>query len=174
MGNHHSRPGVTILYGTDVINATVQKLATQISHDYKDKKLVLVGVLKGAASFMNDLSRAITIPHEWRFITAKSYIGTQSSGKVLVSDNKLDVEGKDILFVEDIIDTGLTLKTLVEHVKVRENAATIECCALLDKISKREHTVNVKYIGIPIEDKFVVGYGLDYDGYGRNLRTTSE
>lgn len=161
---------ITVLYDEDDISEAVQTVAEEIAEDYRGKEVVLVCVLKGAVFFMADLSRALCIPHEHRYITASSYLNDQSTGKVTITEmGALNVEGKHVIIVEDIVDTGLTLKTLVEHILEKERPASIACCALLDKPSKRVHEVEVKYIGIEIEDQFVLGYGLDYNEKYRDL-----
>lgn len=162
--------GITVLYDEDEISAAVQEVAETIADNYSGKDVVLVCVLKGAVFFMADLSRALNVPHEHRYITANSYLGENSTGKVTITENEsLNVEGKHVIIVEDIVDTGLTLKTLMEHIQKRDRPASIECCVLLNKQSRRQHSVDVKYVGIEIEDQFVVGYGLDFNEKYRDL-----
>jgi hypoxanthine phosphoribosyltransferase len=161
---------ITVLYDEDEIADAVHNVAEEITEDYRGKEVVLVCVLKGAVFFMADLSRVLGVPHEHRYITASSYLDDQSTGKVTITEmGTLNVEGKHVIIVEDIVDTGLTLKTLVEHIQEKEKPASIACCALLDKPSKRVHEVDVKYTGIEIEDQFVLGYGLDYNEKYRDL-----
>lgn len=161
---------LTLLYHADEIDGFVGNIAVRINMHYENSdRLVLVCVLKGAALFMADLTRKITVPHEHRYITAKSYIGTESAGKVEVAMiENLDLAGKDVIIVDDIVDTGLTLKTLVEKISLL-GPRSVECCTLLDKRSRRQCDVNVRYVGKVIEDHFVVGYGLDFDEKYRNL-----
>ncbi|MGE5328444.1 MAG: hypoxanthine phosphoribosyltransferase [Deltaproteobacteria bacterium] len=150
----------------------VKELGALISERYKGKKLLLIGVLKGSVIFFADLIREITIPVEIDFISASSYgKSTVSSGVVtLKKDVGCSVSGKNILIVEDIIDTGFTLKYIKDIFEARSAESVSICCAL-DKPSRRDENVNIEvdYIGFQIPDEFVVGYGLDYDEEYRNL-----
>ncbi len=152
------------------IDAAVQKLAGQINQDYEGQELVLVGVLKGAVLFMADLLRHIKVPTEIEFVRLSSYgKARSSSGTVtLLKDIQADVRNKHVLIVEEIIDSGRTLKFLYERLK-SAGPISVEIVTLLDKASKRVVDVPVKYIGRPIEDQFLVGYGLDLEEYSRNL-----
>lgn len=149
-----------------------KELGGIISKDYEGKKLVLIGVLKGSVVFFADLIREITIPVEIDFIAVSSYGASNvSSGVVsLKKDVTCEIKGKNILIVEDIIDTGFTLKYIKDLFKAR-NAESVSICCALDKPSRRDKNVNVKvdYIGFEIPDEFVVGYGLDYAERYRNL-----
>ncbi len=166
---HETMPQ-TILVSRRVIEETVSRLAAEIANDYQGKNLVAVGVLKGAFIFMADLVRQINMPLEIDFITVSSYNdGTESSGTITVhQDITTDVKGKDVLVIEDILDTGYTLCFLLEHLKVR-GARNVRLCALADKPSRRTHNVAIDYLGFTVPDRFIVGYGLDYDNRFRYL-----
>lgn len=159
-----------VLYSEEVLKAKVKELADRISEDYKDKELLLIGVLKGANVFMCDLMRQINFPIQIDFIAASSYgHSTESSGVVkILKDLDYSIEGKDVIIIEDIIDTGLTLKYLIENFKSRK-PNTLEICTLLDKPERRIAQLSVKYIGFQIPDEFIVGYGIDYAELYRNL-----
>ena len=149
------------------IETTVSDLARQISHDYKGREVILVGVLKGAFIFLADLIRHLTIPVEIVFIRLASYgCNTSSSGTVcLTKEIEIEIGGKDILVVEDIVDTGLSLEFLIGHLKTH-NAKSVRLCALIDKRERRQKNIAVDYVGRIIEKGFLVGYGLDYaEGY---------
>lgn len=159
-----------ILYSEETIAEMVKRVGAEISRDYKDKNLLLVSVLKGSVAFMADLMRAINIPARIDFMSVSSYgSGTKTSGVVkIIKDLDIELEGYDILIVEDILDSGKTLHYLVNMLKNR-NPASIEVCALFDKPERREVDVYAKYKGCDIPDAFIVGYGLDYDEKYRNL-----
>lgn len=161
-----------ILLSAEEIEARVAQLGAQISEDYRDKDFVAVCILRGCAIFFSDLMRQVSIPVAMEFMSVSSYGGgTQSSGSVKINyDMENDIEGKDVLIVEDIIDSGNTLAHLVELLKSR-NPRSIEICCLLDKPSRRVVDVPVKYTGFEIPDEFVVGYGLDYNSKYRNYRS---
>ena len=165
-----SRSELEVLYSREKISERVDELAEAVSNDFMGKAPLLLCVLKGAVVFMADLMRSLRVGVEVDFISASSYIETHSSGSVEISPVfSLDVRGKDILIIEDIIDTGLTYKALVEYLSARE-PASLSLCVLLDKpSSRRGETVQPDYVGFTIPDKFVVGYGLDYDGKYREL-----
>ncbi len=152
------------------IKARVKKLTQKISEDYKSKDLVILGVLNGAVIFCSDLCRQISVNHHLDFIKVSSYKGLKSSGTLefhLLP--KVDLKNKHVLIVEDIIDTGLTIKFLKKYVK-SQKAATVRVCSLLVKKEKLAHVKNdFDYIGFEIDDHFVVGYGLDYNGSYRHL-----
>jgi len=152
------------------IDKRVKEIATNISNDYKDKEPVILLTLKGAIIFGADLMREITIPLKIETIIAKSYGNNiQTSGAVNILQNQVDFKNKDIIIIEDIVDTGLTMKKLLEHLK-KEEARSIEICTLLYKPDNIVEKVDVKYCGFSIKPLFVVGYGLDYAEYGRNLK----
>jgi hypoxanthine phosphoribosyltransferase len=158
------------LISESAIRNRVAELGQEISAAYDGKEVVLVGVLTGAVLFLSDLIRCIHIPIELDFVATSSYgQATRSSGEVrLLKDVSHPVQGKHILLVEDIVDTGLTLRYLLETFQAR-HPASIACCVLLDKPSRRVTDVPLKFRGFEIEDRFVVGYGLDYAGRFRNL-----
>lgn len=152
-----------ILFPYKVIQKRVKELADQISGDYTGRELIVVGILKGAFIFMADLVRALSIPCRIDFVRVASYgAGSESSGKaVMTKDIETSIKGRDILIVEDIIDTGLTLKYLVEWLKER-NPHSLKVCALLDKRKRRKVSFEADYVGFTIDDGFLVGYGLDF------------
>ena len=148
-----------------------RELGAQISRDYEGKNLVLVSILKGSVVFMADLMRAVSIPCSIDFMVVSSYGGsnTSSSGLVkIIKDLDGDLSGKDVLIVEDILDTGVTLSKLVPMLKMR-NPNSVKICTILDKPSRRKADIQPDYEGFQVPDEFVVGYGLDYDEKYRNL-----
>ena len=160
---------IEVMITKEEIAEAVKKLGAKISCDYRDKEIELVGVLKGSFVFMSDLIRAIDLPITLDFISAKSYVGTQSVGAVKVyMDTELDVAGKSILLVEDILDTGRTLSVLKETMLAR-GAKDVKIAAFMDKPSRRTIEIEADYCCFTIEDRFVVGYGLDYNEQYRNL-----
>lgn len=153
------------------IQAVVTKLGAQISADYANKNLLLLAILKGSIVFLADLMRHITIPHEIDFLAISSYgRGVRESTGVVrvVKDLEEPIEGKNLLIVEDIIDSGHTLHYLTQLLEAR-NPASMKICTLLNKSSRREVDIPVDYVGFDIEDKYVFGYGLDMDEVFRNL-----
>jgi hypoxanthine phosphoribosyltransferase len=159
-----------VLIDKDSLAARIGELGREISEDYAGRDLLLLGVLKGAVFFMSDLMRHLTVPCEIDFMAISSYgASTDSSGVVrILKDLDLNIEGRHVLIVEDIIDSGLTLSYLVRNLESRE-PATLEICALLTKPARREIDVPVRYIGFEIPNKFVIGYGLDFAERYRNL-----
>ena len=158
-----------ILVSEDEIKEICARLGRQISEDYKDKKLFLVSVLKGAVVFMADLMRNITCDCEIDFMAVSSYSGTKTTGVVKFrKDLDINPEGCDILLVEDILDSGITLSYL-KNVLLQRNAASIKVCAFLDKPANRQADISADYVGKVVPDEFVVGYGLDYEEKYRNL-----
>ena len=159
-----------VLIEEDAVAARVAELGAEVSIDYADKDLLLVGVLKGAVFFMADLMRRLTIPCEVDFMAISSYgASTDSSGVVrILKDLDINIEGRDVLVVEDIIDSGLTLSYLMRMLESR-NPASLEVCALLTKPARREIDVPVRYTGFEIPHEFVIGYGLDFGERYRNL-----
>ena len=159
-----------VLIEEDVVAARVAELGSEISDDYAGKDLLLVGVLKGAVFFMADLMRQLSIPCEVDFMAISSYgASTDSSGVVrILKDLDINIEGRDVLVVEDIIDSGLTLSYLIRNLESR-NPASLEICALLTKPERREIDVDVRYTGFEIPNEFVIGYGLDFGERYRNL-----
>ena len=161
-----------ILFTEEQVQARVRELGEQISRDYEAKCPLLVGILKGSAVFLADLIRATNIPLDFDFVAVSSYgADTRSSGVVrLLKDLDASIEGRHVLIVEDIVDTGWTLRLsyLSENMRARREAS-VKVCALLDKPCRRRVDVGIDYCGFVIEDHFVVGYGLDYEGSYRNL-----
>ncbi|QIB28062.1 hypoxanthine phosphoribosyltransferase [Caloranaerobacter azorensis] len=159
-----------ILIETDELQKRIKELGQEITRDYKDKDLVVICVLKGAVMFMSDLCKNIDLPLSIDFMAVSSYgSSTQSSGVVrILKDLDSSIEDRDVLIVEDIIDTGLTLSYLVENLKSR-GPKSVKLCTLLNKPERRKTDVKVDYIGFTIPDEFVVGYGLDFNEKYRNL-----
>jgi hypoxanthine phosphoribosyltransferase len=160
------------LISADAIQQRVRELAADISRDYVSlrKPLILLPVLKGSVCFATDLSRHITVPVNFDYVAVSSYgAGTESTGHVqLLKDLTMDVASRDVLMVEDIIDTGLTTSFLFDHVQ-RHGPASLKLCVLLNKEERRVTPVPIAYKGFDIPNEFVVGYGLDYDELYRNL-----
>jgi len=160
---------VDVLISQADLAARVAALGAQITRDHAGRSLVVVGVLKGSFIFLADLVRAIDLPISIDFIGISSYQGTSSTGVVkITSDLTRPIEGKDVLLVEDIVDTGLSMRYLLDNLATRR-PASLEVCALLEKPSRARVTVPIDYRGFVIGDEFVVGYGLDWDGKMRNL-----
>jgi hypoxanthine phosphoribosyltransferase len=160
-----------ILIPTDVLQNRVRELGEQISRDYMGKDLLLVCILRGGVVFLTDLMRCVSIPHAIEFMAVSSYgVGNrETSGVVRVNyDLKANITGRHILLVEDIIDSGNTLASVLDILRLRK-PSSLEVCTLLNKAERREVDVNIKYSGFEIADKFVFGYGLDVDDYYRNL-----
>ena len=159
-----------VLYSEEELEAKCAELGAQISKDYEGKNLLLVSVLKGAVVFMTDLMRHITVPCSIDFMVVSSYgNGVKTSGVVkIVKDLDADLAGKDLLIVEDILDTGMTLHYLKQLLQDR-NPNSIRIATLLDKPERRRAAVRADYVGYQVPDEFVVGYGLDYDEKYRNL-----
>src|SRR6201982_3080532 len=159
-----------ILVQPDELRSRVRELGAEISGDYAGRDLLLVGVLKGAVFFLADLMRHLTVPCEIDFMAISSYgASTDSSGVVrILKDLDINIEGRHVLVVEDIIDSGLTLSYLVRNLESRE-PASLAVCALLTKPERREIDVEVRYVGFEIPNRFVIGYGLDFAERYRNL-----
>ena len=159
-----------VLIAEDEIQRRVRELGEQLTKDYAGGNLLLLGVLKGAVVFLVDLARAIDLPLQIDFMAVSSYgASTQSSGVVrILKDLDSAVDGRDILVVEDIIDTGLTLRYILDNLAMR-NPASVKVCALLVKEKERPEGIKADYVGFYIPDEFVVGYGLDYADVFRNL-----
>ena len=161
----------TVLVSEEQLKAKVAELGAQISRDYAGKNLVLVSILKGSVVFMADLMRAVSIPCNIDFMVVSSYGGsnTTTSGLVkIIKDLDGNLSGKDVLIVEDILDTGVTLSNLVPMLKMR-NPNSVKICTILDKPSRHKADIQPDYEGFQVPDEFVVGYGLDYDEKYRNL-----
>jgi hypoxanthine phosphoribosyltransferase len=161
---------LTVLYSAEQIQQRVRELGAQITRDYQGKDLALICVLKGSFLFCADLARAIDLPCSVDFLGVSSYGGkTETSGVVrITSDLSRPVEGKHVLLVEDIVDTGLTMSFLLENLRTR-HPASVKIAALLAKPSRARRKVDISYQGFVIPDAFVVGYGLDYDERYRNV-----
>ena len=159
-----------ILVPADDLQRRVGELAAEISRDFEGRDLVLVGVLKGAVFFVADLMRSLEVPCELDFMAVTSYgSATDSSGVVrILKDLDSSIEGRDVLIVEDIIDSGLTLHYLMRNLRAR-NPRTLEVCALLTKPERRRVDLPIRYVGFEIPNRFAIGYGLDYDQRYRNL-----
>lgn len=161
---------VNVLIGEDEIAAKVAELGGRISKDYDGYELVVVGILKGSFVFLSDLVRKVTVPHVVDFMRLSSYgNATEHSGVVqILLDISKPVEGRHVLVVEDIVDTGLTMNYLLDNLKTRK-PASVKICSLLHKPARAQVTVPIDYLGFTIPDKFVVGYGLDWEEKFRNL-----
>jgi hypoxanthine phosphoribosyltransferase len=159
-----------VLIDAETLEARIAELGAELSADYEGRDLLLIGVLKGAVFFMADLMRRLTIPCEVDFMAISSYgASTDSSGVVrILKDLDINIDGRHVLVVEDIIDSGLTLSYLMRNLESRE-PATLEVCALLTKPERREIEVPVRYVGFEIPNRFVIGYGLDFGELYRNL-----
>ena len=161
---------VEVLLSEEVVDARIREIGEQISKDYAGKQVHLVGVLKGSVFFICELAKRITVPVTMDFMSVSSYgSDTKSSGVVrIVKDLDESIKGKDVIVIEDIVDSGNTLSYLLEMLNDRE-PASLALCTLLDKPERRRKPVHVDYTGFQIPDEFVVGYGLDYDQKYRNL-----
>ena len=160
-----------VLFSENEIQNAIKKLGEKINADYEDEELFLICVLKGAVMFMVDLAKHLKMPVDMEFIRLSSYgSGFTSTGKVNAVDISLpDLNGKNVLIIEDIIDTGHTARFLMDFMNHNFKAKSVKFCSLLDKRIKREVDINPDYYGLDVDDKFLVGYGLDFDGFYRNL-----
>ena len=160
---------IPVLLTAEQLQDKVAELGAQITEDYRGRSLVLVGVLYSAVVFLADLMRAIELPVEAYAVTSSSYSGAESTGIVTIKKPRdINIAGHDVIIVEDIIDTGLTLSRLLADLRT-DRPASLEVCAMLSKRSRRAVEVHARYIGFEIPDEFVVGYGLDYNQQYRNL-----
>jgi|UniRef100_A0A7C6EAW4 hypoxanthine phosphoribosyltransferase len=168
MGENHTK--LFPLISEAEIQKRVKELASQISSDYANLQPLLVGILKGAWIFMADLARYLTIPVSFDFLTVSSYgTSTKTSGIVkIVTDLKTPIIEKDVLLVEDILDTGLTLKYILDNLQLRQ-PRSLKTCVLLDKPERHQIDIKIDYLGFVVPNKFVVGYGIDYNEQYRNL-----
>jgi hypoxanthine phosphoribosyltransferase len=166
MGTKHE---MQVLLTRTEIAAGVRRLAVALSRDYTGKNPLLVGVLRGAFVFLSDLVRGMDIPVKVDFVAVESYKGTQTTGRVQIAQKiRLPIEGKHVVVVEDIVDTGRTTTYVLRYL-ARRKPASLRVCALLDKPSRREIQVPIDYLGFTVPDKFLVGYGLDWNQEYRNL-----
>jgi len=157
------------LLTVEQIQKKVKELAAAVSKDYEGKEILAVGILRGAFIFFSDIVRYVQVPMNIDFIIASSYIKTQTSGEIKIhADLREDIKGKHVLLVEDIVDSGITLKFIQEMLLARK-PASLKTCAFLDKKSRRRTELKLDYIGFEIPDYYIVGYGLDYDNKFRNL-----
>lgn len=160
---------IGVFLSEEKIKSRVNELANQINKDFQNQEVVIVGVLNGSFIFCADLVRALKIPATIEFVSLSSYEGTESSGEVSFRmDVKQSLVGKNVIIVEDIVDTGLTITFLMKHMKLK-NPKSLKLCSLLLKRARLKIEVPVDYLGFDIEDKFVIGYGLDFDGKYREL-----
>jgi hypoxanthine phosphoribosyltransferase len=161
---------LSVLFTADEIAAVVERLAAEIRRDYSDKNPVLIGVLKGSFVFLADLARRLDFPLQIEFAQLSSYgHGRESAGKIrVVKDVEGDIRGRHVLVIEDIIDTGLTAQFFLEHLK-KKGAASVKLCSLTDKPSRTQVDIDIDYLGLTVPDKFIVGYGIDWDEKFRNL-----
>ncbi len=157
-----------VLVNEQQLDAITTKLAKQINKDYKDKELIVIGMLKGAVPFMSDLVKKITLPIKIDFMQVSSYHGTTSGELVFKKDIEENIENKDVIIVEDIVDTAKTLTAVLEFLN-KKNPNSLEIVTLLDKPEGRLVELQPKYIGLTIPNEFVIGYGLDFDEMYRNL-----
>ena len=159
-----------VLFTQKEIESAVVRLAADITRDYKGKKPLVMGILKGSFIFLADLVRRLDFPVELDFVTLSSYKEKTTSSGEISMDRRFttDLKGRHVLVVEDIVDTGLTLHFLLDHLR-EEQAASVRLCALLDKPSKRQMPVQIDYLGFTVPDRFIVGYGLDCAQKYRNL-----
>jgi hypoxanthine phosphoribosyltransferase len=172
MSEESSDSGIgEVLVATEDLERRVRELGAEISRDYEGRDLVMIGVLKGAVLFLGDLMRELTIPCEIDFMAVSSYgSSTDSSGVVrILKDLDATIEGRDVLLVEDIVDSGLTLHYLLKNLRAR-NPASLEVCALLTKPERRRIELPIRYVGFEIPNRFAIGYGLDHAQRYRNLR----
>ncbi len=165
-----SQTKLRVLFSRGEIEATVKKLADEIRKDYQAKHPLLIGILKGSFMFMADLIRHLDFPLELEFIRLSSYgRGRESSGKVkVVQGLHSPIKAREVLVIEDIVDTGLTISFLLDYLQ-KKQPASLKLCALTDKPSRRQVPINIDYLGFTVPDKFLVGYGLDWDEKFRNL-----
>ena len=160
-----------VLYSRQEIEAAVTRLAAEVTRDYRERNPLVIGVLKGCFIFMSDLVRRLNFPLETDFVQLSSYgRGTNSTGKIkIVQDIRTPVKNRNILMVEDIVDTGRSLAFLTDYLQQKGSPASIKFCCLLDKPSRLQVPVTVDYRGFTVTDKFVVGYGMDFAEQYRNL-----
>jgi hypoxanthine phosphoribosyltransferase len=164
-----SEPKLSLLFTREEIAATVSRLAAEIGRDYQDKHPLLIGVLKGSFMFLADLIRLLDFPLEVEFVRLSSYGGGKTPGKIkLVQDTQTKIKDRHVLVIEDIIDTGRSAAFVLEHLK-QEKPASLKLCTLTDKPSRRKVPVNIDYLGLTVPNRFIVGYGIDWDEKFRHL-----
>ena len=165
-----SQHKIRLLFRHAEIETVIRRLAVEITRDYQGKNPILIGILKGSFIFMADLIRFLDFPLEIEFVRLSSYgKGMETSGKVTVTEGiRCPIESRDILIIEDIIDSGLTTNFLIDYLR-KQKPATIRLCALLDKPARRQVPVPIDYLGFTVPDKFIVGYGIDWNEKFRNL-----
>lgn len=165
-----SQPEPHILFRRDKVEATVKRLAAEIKKDYQGKHPLLIGILKGSFMFMADLIRFLDFPLEVEFIRLSSYGGSKESSERIkvVQGLRSPIKGRDILVIEDIVDTGLTISFLLDYLWKRK-PASLKLCVLTDKPSRRQAPVTIDYLGFTVPNKFIVGYGIDWDEKFRHL-----
>jgi hypoxanthine phosphoribosyltransferase len=161
---------LSVLFTAEEIAAAAERLAAEIRRDYADKNPILIGVLKGSFVFLADLVRQLNFPLQIEFAQLSSYgHGRESVGKIrVVKDVECDIKGRHVLVVEDIIDTGLTAQFFLEHLR-KKGAASVKLCSLTDKPSRTQVEIKIDYLGLTVPDKFIVGYGIDWDEKFRYL-----
>ena len=166
----NSQPELQILFSKAEIAAAVSRLAIEIKKDYQDKYPLLIGILKGSFMFMADLVRLLDFPLEVEFIQISSYgRGRSTPGEIkVVKGLRSPIKGRDVLIIEDIVDTGLSISFALDYLR-KKKPASLKLCALTDKPSRRQVPVNIDYLGLTLPNKFIVGYGLDWDEKYRNL-----
>lgn len=159
-----------VMISESAINEMIDRIAGEINNEYKGEKLIVVGVLKGSFMFLSDLIKKLTVDTEVYFIKASSYgSGTQTSGEVkITTDIERDIKGQNVLLVEDIVDSGFTMREVLKLLAGRD-PKSLKLCSCLSKPSRRECEVKIDYLGFEIPDEFVIGYGLDFDEKYRNL-----
>jgi hypoxanthine phosphoribosyltransferase len=164
------QPQLKILISRDEIAKAVDRLASEIKRDYQGKRPLLIGVLRGSFVFMADLIRQLDLPLELDFVRLSSYgAASESSGRAkVVQGVKTPIKDRDVLVIEDIVDTGITISSLLDYLK-KKQPASLKLCALTDKPSRRRIPVYIDYLGFTVPDKFIVGYGLDFNQRFRNL-----
>ena len=160
---------IKVLISSNKIKNKVNKIAQQINKDFKNKKLVVVSVLSGSVVFCSDIIRKLNVDFEIDFVRVASYKGKKSSGKIkFLCDTVIDIKGKDILLVEDICDSGRTL-SYIKDLFIKRKAKSVKICTLINKKVKKFKNIKIDYFGFDIENEFIVGYGLDYNGKYRGL-----
>lgn len=164
-----SEPKLTLLFTSDEIAATTRRLAAEIRRDYQDKHPLLIGVLKGSFMFLADLIRLLGFPLEVEFIQLSSYGAGKSPGKIkLLQGTQAKIKGRHVLVIEDIIDTGRTTAFVLDYLK-QKKPASLKLCTLTDKPARRKTPVNIDYLGLTVPNKFIVGYGIDWNERFRYL-----